>query len=236
VFRLVLALIAATAQADPPSPSPSADPDSGEVEGEPTNETGNAAAAPSKSRKKPAGFPVTEDKLRPKRPPRPSGNIHLIHAFRGESLKVNIYNPDGSYDVESLRALSRLLRCTKTDTQRDMEPRLMTVLSHVYDHFGGRPIEVTSGYRNQQRTTSFHYRAAATDILVPGVKATKLRAFVETLDTGGMGIGLYPRSGFVHVDVRPPPSYRWIDLSPVDPDDPGRRPPRGFKKKPRLQS
>jgi len=114
-------------------------------------------------------------------------------------------------------------------------PRLLVILSHVYDHFGKRRIEVTSGYRNQRRTSSYHFRGSATDIVVPGVKPAKLRAFVETLDSGGMGIGLYPRAGFVHVDVRPPPSYRWIDYNPVDHSDPARRPPRGWKRK-RLQS
>ena len=40
----------------------------------------------------------------------------------------------------------------------------------------------------------------------------KIEAFAETLDRGGMGIGIYPRSQFVHIDVRSPPSYRWIDM------------------------
>jgi uncharacterized protein YcbK (DUF882 family) len=189
------------------------------------------AGKEGKSRRKPAGYSVPDEKLRWHLPPAPSGNLHLFHAFRGESLKINIYNPDGSYNVDALNAVSHLLRCTRTDTERDIEPRLLAVLSHVYDHFGERRIEVTSGYRNQRHTTSNHYRGSATDIFIPGVKPTKLRAFVETLDAGGMGIGIYPRSGFLHVDVRPPPSYRWTDLAPVDPDDPKRRPPRSFKKK-----
>jgi uncharacterized protein YcbK (DUF882 family) len=188
----------------------------------------------AKARRKPAGYPVPEEKLRTPAPP-PSGNLYLYHVFRGEALKVNIYNSDGSYDIEALRAASHLLRCPRTDTERDMEPRLLVILSHIYDHFGRRRVEVTSGYRNQRRTSSYHFRGSATDILVPGVRPAKLRAFVETLDSGGLGIGLYPRAGFVHVDVRPPPSYRWIDNNPVDRNDPDRRPPRGWKKK-RLQS
>jgi uncharacterized protein YcbK (DUF882 family) len=171
----------------------------------------------------------------PERLARPSGNLHLFHVYRRESLKVNIYNEDGSYDIDALRAVSHLLRCVKTDAERDIEPRLLTVLSRIYDHFGER-IEVTSGYRNQRKTTSFHFRGSATDILIPHIKLTALRAYVESLDTGGMGIGLYPRAGFVHVDVRPA-SARWIDNSPVDHDAPERRPPRGWaRKRPRLQS
>jgi uncharacterized protein YcbK (DUF882 family) len=212
-----------------------AGPAAGAPQEQPVQEDAETPAT-DRPRRRATGYAVPEERLRRRRAPRPSGNLHLHHAFRGETLKVNIYNPDGSYDVEALKAVSRLLRCTRTGTAKDIEPRLLTILSHIYDHFAGKRIEVTSGYRYQRKTTSFHFRGSATDILLPGVRPARLRAFVETLDEGGMGIGLYPRSGFVHVDVRPPPSYRWVDYSPVDPDDPGRRPPRGFKKKARLQS
>ena len=52
-----------------------------------------------------------------------------------------------------------------------------------------------------------------------GVPPKKMRsAFASTLDPGGMGIGIYPRSKFVHIDVRPPPSYRWIDNARPQPE------------------
>jgi uncharacterized protein YcbK (DUF882 family) len=175
------------------------------------------------------GHVVTDEKLRKRLPPPPSGNIHLHNIYRQESLKVNIYNRDGSYNSDALKALSRLLRCKRTDLETPIEPRLFVVLSHIYDRFGERRIEVTSGYRNQRRATSNHFRGSATDIHLQGVPPAVLSAFVETLDSGGMGVGLYPRGGFVHVDIRPPPSYRWIDWSPTDPDDPNRRPPPGWK-------
>lgn len=188
-------------------------------------------------RRKAPGYAVPDEQLRRKPPPPPSGNLHLHDPYRHESLKINIYNPDGSYNVKALQALSRFLRCRRTGTVADMEPRLFAVLSHVFDHFGERAIEVTSGYRNQRRSTSNHHRGSATDIFIAGVKPKDLRAFVETLDAGGLGVGFYPTSGFVHVDIRPPPSYRWIDRSRSDPDDPDRRPPPAFKlRKRRLQS
>jgi uncharacterized protein YcbK (DUF882 family) len=165
----------------------------------------------------------------------PSGRLHLFNLASREDVKVAIYNPDGSFNVEALRAVNHLFRCKRTDSKKAIDPRLLVVLSHVHDRYGGRRIEIVSGYRNQRRTTSYHYRGSASDIRVPGVTPRQLRAFVETLDAGGMGIGLYPRSQFVHVDVRPLPSYRWIDWSRPDPDAPSKRPPRGWKKK-RLQS
>jgi uncharacterized protein YcbK (DUF882 family) len=209
----------------------------GDPEVTPVGAPGPVPAATVKFTKggKMSGYPVPDDRLRKRLPPPPSGNLHLYDPFRHESLKINIFNRDGSYDVEALKQLSHFFRCKRTDTATEMEPRLFAILSHVYDHFGRR-IEVTSGYRNQRHTTSNHYRGSASDIMVQDVAPKKLRAFLETLDAGGMGIGLYPTSGFVHVDVRPPPSYRWIDYSATDPDDPNRRPLPIFKRNKRLQS
>jgi uncharacterized protein YcbK (DUF882 family) len=177
------------------------------------------------------GALVPDELLRATPLPRPSGNLHILVLATRESLKVNIYNEDGSYNVEALRAASHLLRCKRTDAEKDIEPRLLTVLSTIYDHFQGKPLQVVSAYRNQRRTTSYHFRGSASDIRIPGVRPLSLRTYVETLDAGGMGIGLYPRADFVHVDVRPPPSYRWIDYARSNPDNPDKRPPRGWKRK-----
>jgi uncharacterized protein YcbK (DUF882 family) len=180
------------------------------------------------------GYAVLDEKLRKRMPPPPSGNIHLRNLYRQEELKVNIFNRDGSYNTDVLKQLSHLLRCKRTDTERPIEPRLFAVLSHVHDHFGGRRIEITSGYRNQRKTTSNHFKGSATDIMIEGVRPKVLRSFIESLDAGFMGVGIYPESGFVHVDIRPPPSYRWIDYSRSDPNDPNRRPLPIFKKKKRV--
>ena len=189
----------------------------------------------SRKRKGVSGHLVTEDKLRKRLPPPPSGNLYLYRPVEKESLKLNIFNPDGSYNVDAIRAASHMLRCRRTDTQKEMEPRLLAVLSHVFDHFGEQRIDVVSGYRNQRKTTSYHYKGTAADVRIEGVPARKLKAFVETLDAGGMGIGIYPITGFVHIDVRPPPSYRWVDYARSNPDAVQKKPPRWFKKK-RLQS
>jgi uncharacterized protein YcbK (DUF882 family) len=162
--------------------------------------------------------------------PPPSGNLRLVHVLRRESVKLNIYDPDGSYNARALKAVSHFLRCPRTNAEKKVEPRLLTVLSMVYEHFGNRPIVVTSGYRYQRNTSSFHYRGSATDIYVRGVSPADLRAFVETLDTGDMGIGFYPRRGFVHVDIRSR-SARWVDTSSVAETDPSRLPPPGWQKK-----
>lgn len=180
-------------------------------------------------------FVVPESQLRTDPAPRPSGNLEIFNIATRESAKVNIFNQDGSYNIAALEEVSHLLRCKRTGDKKDIAPRLLTKLGQIYDHFGGHRIEVVSGYRNQRRTSSHHFDGSATDIRITGVLPGKLRAFAETLDEGGMGIGIYPRSGFVHVDVRPPPSFRWIDWARNNPNSPDKRPPRGWKSK-KLQS
>ncbi len=176
------------------------------------------------------GWPVPEENLA-EAPGRPSGNLYIYSINYKDETKVNIYNPDGSYNVKALAEISHIFKCRRSGLEHDIDTRLITVLSHVYDHFGGRRIELLSGYRFQRRTTSNHFHGAAADILIAGVDPRKIRAYVETIDAGGMGVGYYPRVGFVHVDVREPPRYRWIDYSRSNPDAPGRQPPRGIKRR-----
>lgn len=180
------------------------------------------------------GFAVRDADLRAEPPPAPSGHIQLHVLAWNEDVDVNIFNADGSYNTEVLKQLDHALRCKRTDTERPIDPRLYVLLSHVYDHFK-KPLELVSGYRNQRRETSFHFRGSASDIRIAGVQPKKIREFAATLDAGGMGIGLYPRARFVHIDVRPPPSYRWIDNARPNPNSPDKRPPRGWKRK-KLQS
>ncbi|HLK93397.1 MAG TPA: DUF882 domain-containing protein, partial [Polyangia bacterium] len=184
-----------------------------------------------------SGRVVPEDQLRADPLPRPSGNLVMVSLNNPEDgqVKVNIYNPDGSYNIDALEQLNHILRCRRTDTETAMDPQLLTLLSHVYDHFGGKPLEIVSGYRNQRKQTSNHFKGRATDIRIAGVSPKKIEAFAETLDRGGMGIGIYPRSQFVHIDVRSPPSYRWTDWSPPDSNAAEKRPPRGWKRK-KLES
>lgn len=208
-------------------------PEADDTASAPTRQKSKRGRSKSKRRgRKPKveGHAVSEAQLREQPPPAPSGNVHLVNVATHEDLKVNIFNDDGSYNIDSLKAITHLFRCKRTDVERDIEPRLLTVLSHIYDHYGA-PLELVSGFRNQRKTTSYHYKASASDIRVPGVTPKALRSYVETLDAGGMGIGYYPKSQFVHVDVRPPPSYRWIDYSSADPDSADKKPPKNWRKK-----
>jgi uncharacterized protein YcbK (DUF882 family) len=243
-FPLSLTLIVTTAFASGVASTARAQPDTEDSADEgpaPAVSVGNAgkasrSAGTQKRRRKSkvVGHVVPESQLRSKPLDRPSGHIVLHSVNTGEDADLEIYNDDGSYDVDELEAASKLLRCKRTDTQRPVEPRLLVLLSHVYDHFGKR-LEVVSGYRNQRKQTSYHFKGSASDIRIAGVPPKKIVAFASTLDQGGMGIGLYPRAKFVHIDVRPPPSYRWIDNARPRANSPDKQPPKGWKRK-KLQS
>jgi len=177
------------------------------------------------------GWPVSEKQLLASSPAPPSGKLRIYSLNYKDEVDVNIYNPDGSFDVKALAEINHAFKCRRSGLEHDIDTRLVTILSHIYDHFGGKRLELLSGYRFQRRTTSNHFHGAAADIRIPGIDPRKIRSYAESLDAGGMGVGWYPRVGFVHVDVRQPPSYRWIDYSRSNPDARDRQPPRGFKRK-----
>lgn len=164
--------------------------------------------------------------------PMPSGELALEVTNLRERIHVNLLNLDGTFNAQALEAVAGVFRCKRTGDRRPIDPRLLEVLSHVYDRFG-KPLQLLSGYRNQENTHSYHYLGSAADIRVPGVSIRSLRRFVESFDTGIMGVGLYPRSGFVHVDVRPPPSYRWVDTSTTQERDRSSATPRGAVSRPK---
>jgi uncharacterized protein YcbK (DUF882 family) len=174
------------------------------------------------------GHSVSADSLRTEPVPKPSGDLWIYAVNFREELRVNIYNGDGSFDEAVLAELDRVFRCKRTGEQRAVDPRIFETLSVIADHFGQKRIDVVSGFRFQENEGSRHYHASAVDFKIDGISGREVVRFAETLDPGGMGIGIYPKSGFVHVDYRAPgePSYRWTDRSPPDSGSKGKRPSR----------
>ncbi|MBL8606621.1 MAG: DUF882 domain-containing protein [Myxococcales bacterium] len=120
--------------------------------------------------------------------------------------------PDGS--VEKL-AKEREAQDELAPHVRKIDPRLVSRLAQVAEHFGkDKPVRISviSGYRPQS-TGSQHSLARAVDFRVDGVDNTKLVELCKTfVDTG---CGYYPNSSFVHMDVRDPGTghVSWIDAS-----------------------
>jgi len=206
---LCLLLGADTAQADAPSATTS--------KKSASHAGSKAATKKKKKRGKVAAFSgglAPRSEMRDTPLEKPSGKLVLASVnFPGERIDVQLYRENGTFDPDALDTLNHSFRCRRTGTEKAIDPRLFEMLSRIYDRFE-RPLELVSGFRNQERVSSFHFHGSASDIRIAGVSEKALHKFVTSLDAGGMGIGLYPRAGFVHVDIRPEASYRWTDYSP----------------------
>jgi hypothetical protein len=108
-----------------------------------------------------------------------------------------------------------------------MPERLVRLLVEVSDTFGGRPIRLVSGYR----TTSYfedskHKVSSAIDFIVVGVPNAVVCEYLREIED--VGVGYYPNSSFVHMDVRDYSAY-WVDYAgPGEPprSTPNAPPPR----------
>lgn len=161
------------------------------------------------------GHNASRSKLRTEPLAPPSGDIWLRAENLAQEVRVNIYKEDGSLNEASLAQLDELFRCKQTGEVRAVRSELYEQLSRIYDHFGGKRVDLVSGFRFAERSSSRHFHASAMDIRISGVSIRDMYAYAESLDGGNMGIGLYPTSGFIHVDYRAQgePSYRWTDRS-----------------------
>lgn len=105
-----------------------------------------------------------------------------------------------------------------------LHPGLLARLQKIADHYPGKAIEIISGYRPDARLTSRHHHGRALDLRVAGVSREQLRDFLRTFED--TGVGYYPNSYFVHMDVRDSKGY-WVDRSgPGEPADYGPWPER----------
>jgi uncharacterized protein YcbK (DUF882 family) len=122
----------------------------------------------------------------------------------------------GGFGASDLDRAAFALRESATGNEHPVEPRLLDLVYRVMTHFGAQEIRVISGYRTPSRGgASNHGKGRALDFIVPGTRDIDVATFAREL--GFVGVGIYPTSGFVHLDVRDR-SYFWSDAS-----GPGRR-------------
>jgi LysM repeat protein len=105
----------------------------------------------------------------------------------------------------------------------ETDSRLIRLLAKMSDKFGSRPIRIVSGYRTRSFfEDSRHKLSRAVDFSIPGVDNVTVRDYLRTLSD--VGVGYYPNSSFVHLDVRDTNTY-WVDYA-----GPG-EPPRDTNKR-----
>lgn len=110
-----------------------------------------------------------------------------------------------------------------TDHVMRIDPGLLERLQKIANRYPGKEIEIISGYRPDARETSRHHHGRALDMRVAGITRERLRDYVRTFEK--TGVGYYPNSYFVHLDVRDEKGF-WIDRAgPGEPADYGPWPP-----------
>lgn len=142
-----------------------------------------------------------------------NGIVTLERPASQETLRVRLFDKAGKVDPKARARLARFLRDRESDRQKRPHLRLMRVLAYLADHFNGRTIIVVSAFRSENdgaNGTSRHAAGEAVDIRVEGVPNEALRDYCLTLRR--VGVGYYPRSSFVHVDIRNREVY-WVDWS-----------------------
>jgi uncharacterized protein YcbK (DUF882 family) len=140
------------------------------------------------------------------------GHLRLYHTHTGERLDVT-YRRGSTYLPDALSKLDGFLRDHRTGAIHHFDPRLFDLLSTLTAATGHPEgeIYIICGYRtpwsNEFLRThtsgvakhSLHMEAEAIDIRLPGVKTSHLRDTALALGRGG--VGYYPRSDFIHVDL-----------------------------------
>lgn len=142
--------------------------------------------------------------------------LKLHHLHTGESIDVS-FKESGHYSPSGVSMLNHFLRDHRTQDSADYDPREFELL-HALLHKLGKPnatIDIVCGYRTPASNSFLRTRSAVTgvaehsqhmlskaiDIRIPGVSTLALRNAALSLGMGG--VGYYPTSQFVHVDVGP---------------------------------
>ena len=137
--------------------------------------------------------------------------LAVLHLHPGERLKA-VYWERGSYLADALSAFNRVLRDHRTGEVHGIAPGVLDLATLLSDRLEARgEAQIISGYRSPQTNAklhtassgvasgSLHMRGEALDIRLPGVDLARLRDAAWSLQRGG--VGYYPGSDFVHIDV-----------------------------------
>ena len=141
------------------------------------------------------------------------GVVHVTRLSSNEDYVVRVSSRHGHAAPTALASFEKMMRSAGGLTHPP-DPRLVELIGVVSNHFGSRRLEIISGFRpyspTQYTSHSNHNIGRAMDFRVVGVPNEVLRDYCKTLKN--VGVGYYPNSTFVHMDVRDQ-SVTWTDFS-----------------------
>ena len=137
----------------------------------------------------------------------------------GESF-ADVYWCRGQYVEPALEQINWVMRDFHRDIVEPIDPSLLDLLYRLAETVDAEnPVRILSGYRTPETNrllgreglsvakNSQHLYGKAADICIEGVSLRDLRRAALEQEAGG--VGLYPRDGFVHVDVGPVRTWAW---------------------------
>ncbi len=140
-------------------------------------------------------------------------SIKLYNAHTGEYLKATYWAKD-HFVKDELKKINHILRDHRTNDIKEMDIKLLDLLYSIQlIRDTNKPIKVFSGYRSPKTNqmlrkrsegvakNSYHLKAQAIDINLPGTELKNLKKLTTFLRRGG--VGYYPKSGFMHMDTGP---------------------------------
>ena len=149
-----------------------------------------------------------------------ASRLRLYDVNAESSITVAPFLADGSCSASGFSQLREFMRCRRTGHTMDMNPDLVRLLMRIAKRFDNATLHVISAHRAPDGVVtserSQHGKGTASDIRVEGVSVETLAAVAK--QEGARGVGMYPRSRFVHVDVREK-AYSWIDNGDAEDDE-----------------
>ena len=144
-------------------------------------------------------------------------SLILFNRYAGEWFKEP-YWVEGQYLPDALRRVNHILRDKINGKIANIDRRLLDLMHAMQYKIGiKKPMEIICGYRSSETNqnlrkiskavakNSLHMSGHAVDIRMEGLPLNKLRDLAKTLKAGG--VGYYPKSNFIHIDIRPKPYY-----------------------------
>lgn len=143
--------------------------------------------------------------------------LSFVNLHNNERINV-VYHSDGRYVHGALEDLNHALRDWRTGDVTQMNVDLFDALWLLRQRTGSRrPYELISGYRSPKTNAtlagrssgvakkSYHMKGMAVDVNLPDVPLRTFRQHAMSIQAGG--VGYYPKSDFVHLDVGPVRSW-----------------------------
>ncbi len=161
--------------------------------------------------------PARAAKSRKAKKPVPPPIITLEHLSTHHSLELQP-SPGGSFSRRKMQEVSSFLRCHHTGKRHSMNERLVDILYKTARHYHNAKLFIVAGYRapkiakQKGNPRSPHKRGVAADFQVAGASIESVRDYLRST-YHHIGVGFYPNSGFIHVDVGRQKDAFWIDYS-----------------------